>query len=172
MDSPSGVSLQAARIEVAAKPVRGIVLEFATRKRYGRGSGCAWQIFGGPGRDRTDDLFHAIPAIYLFSITYKRVRELPSTSKYLQQHNEVRNSWVESWVKGRLPNGRERIPNSGLEIDCWSKVGIYLPPTNRSEQQHFLVMRKISGPADKRKALCLFRTIFPGSPEGSRRAVE
>ena len=41
--------------------------------------------FGGPGRDRTDDLFHAIEARSLHSTTYNRVPELPSTSKHLQR---------------------------------------------------------------------------------------
>ena len=41
--------------------------------------------YGGPGRDRTDDLFHAMAATTVHSTTYKWVRELPIPCKYVQE---------------------------------------------------------------------------------------
>jgi hypothetical protein len=51
-------------------PSRGKILQFAG-KRLGRGSAKCLKRFGGPDRDRTDDLFHAIVPTLGFSITYK-----------------------------------------------------------------------------------------------------
>jgi hypothetical protein len=36
-------------------------------------------VVGGPDRDRTDDLFHAIATTIRISITYMGCRELPNT---------------------------------------------------------------------------------------------
>ena len=41
------------------------------------------RLYGGPGRDRTDDLFHAIGFRIVDSTTYNGVRELPNARKYL-----------------------------------------------------------------------------------------
>ena len=52
-------------------------------KRFGRGSAKCLKRIGGPDRDRTDDLFHAMAARITVSTTYKRVRGLPSTRKHV-----------------------------------------------------------------------------------------
>jgi hypothetical protein len=47
---------------VPANPARGVVLELATKMRQSRGreGGLNAYVIGGPDRDRTDDLFHAM----------------------------------------------------------------------------------------------------------------
>jgi len=57
------------------------------------------EIIGGPDRDRTDDLFHAIGTRYLESITYNGVPELPSTCEYLKRKERRFWGWAGSWVE-------------------------------------------------------------------------
>jgi len=59
---------------------RGRYLHYQSEK----GGSCKSLIFGGPGRDRTDDLFHAIVGGLTVVNNLQGFRELPTIQKHLK----------------------------------------------------------------------------------------